>query len=306
MKALKINLDQLITFYFVVTEGSLSGASAQLCISQPAVTMQIAALQKHFGVKLIHVKKKKVNLTKAGEMLFAHAENVYRSAMRAESLLQSYRNNNLRIGVATALMAYLIPVVDRFTELYPSIKVTVREGRSLNILEELLDFEHDLCVVGAVDTMNKALQAFHIPDVERMVLVGGPADPLAQEQTVRWKDLDDYPFILHCEGSTARKIIMEEFRKRNIKPSINAEIDNIECMKQLIESGKGVGLMFHPNVKEEIAHQELRIIPLADGDLKVGVDVVINRETTLPPPAANFLTLMESRFGCVVTAGDQE
>jgi DNA-binding transcriptional LysR family regulator len=99
---------------------------------------------------------------------------------------------------------------------------------------------------------------------------------------------------------------MEEFRKRNIKPSINAEIDNIECMKQLIESGKGVGLMFHPNVKEEIAHQELRIIPLADGDLKVGVDVVINRETTLPPPAANFLTLMESRFGCVVTAGDQE
>ncbi|NLW36411.1 LysR family transcriptional regulator [Syntrophorhabdus aromaticivorans] len=305
MKALKINLDQLITFYFIVIEGSLSGASARLCISQPAVTMQIAALQKQFGVKLIRVKKKKVNLTKAGEMLFIHAEEAYRSAMRAESLLHGHRSNNLRIGVAAALMVYLIPVVDQFTELYPSVKVTVREGRSLNIIEELLDFEHDLCIVGAFENVNKELRAFHIPDVERMILVGAPGDPLAQRQMVQWKDLDGYPFILHCEGSIARTVITREFRKRNIKPSISAEIDNIKCMKRLIESGKGVGLMFYPNVKEEIAHHELSIIPLVDGDLKVGIDVIVNRETALSPPAADFLALTGSRFGCIIAAGDQ-
>ena len=53
-----INLDQLITFYFVAKEGSLSTASKLLCISQPAVTMQIKSLESTFGVKLLNVKSR--------------------------------------------------------------------------------------------------------------------------------------------------------------------------------------------------------------------------------------------------------
>lgn len=294
----KINMDQLITFYFVASEKSFAAASDKLCISQPAVTMQIATLQKRFGVKLINVKKKKVYLTKTGEDLFLQAEEICRGAMKAESLLEGYRNNNLRIGISGALTLYLMPVVDYFKEIQPSIKVTVKEGRSLQLIEELIDFQHDFCIVGTFENINSQLRALHILETEKMVLVTAPHDPVSEMKEVMWKDLEKYPLILHCEGSMARRLILEEFRKRDIKPSISAEIDSIEGMKQLIEKGKGVGLMFPPNVKDEVAFGKMKIVPICDGDLKAGIDLVVVRDTELSPPAKAFLGLIEEKFSC--------
>jgi LysR family transcriptional regulator, transcriptional activator of the cysJI operon len=294
----KINLDQLITFYFVAREKSFAVASDKLCISQPAVTMQISALQKHFGVKLIHVKKKKVYLTRTGEDLFFQAEEICRGAIRAESLLEGYRNNNLRIGISGALTLYLIQVVDYFKELHPSIKVTVKEGRSLQLMEELIDFQHDFCIVGTFENINSQLQALHILETEKMVLVTASNDPVPENQKFMWKDLEKYPLILHGEGSMPRSLILAEFRKRGIKPYISAEIDSIEGMKQLIEKGKGVGLMFPPNVKDEVALGKMKIVPICDGDLKAGVDLVVIKDTDLSPPAKDFLGLIEEKFCC--------
>jgi DNA-binding transcriptional LysR family regulator len=298
MKALKVNVDQLITFYFIAKEGSITEASELLCLSQPAVTMQVSTLQKYFGVKLINVKKKRVHLTKAGEELFSYAEEIYRSAVKAESLLVSYRNSNLRLGISGALTLFLIPVVDRFKELYPTVRLTIREGRTRNLTAELLDFQHDLCIVGAVNAEQKELQVFRIPGIEKMVLVASPDDELARKKSVTWKELVGYPLILLGEGSAARDRILKEFENRGLTPRIAADIDSIEGMKQLIAAGKGVGLMFPPNVWQEINLGKLTSVPLEGGELQIDIDVAINREVSLSPPAERFLALIGEHFGC--------
>ncbi|BBO84346.1 LysR family transcriptional regulator [Desulfosarcina ovata] len=56
----QINLYQLISFYTVAKEGSFSAASKKLCVTQPAVTMQIKSLEKFYDLKLVNVKKKKL------------------------------------------------------------------------------------------------------------------------------------------------------------------------------------------------------------------------------------------------------
>jgi DNA-binding transcriptional LysR family regulator len=298
MKALKVNVDQLITFYFIAKEGSITEASELLCLSQPAVTMQVSTLQKYFGVKLINVKKKRVHLTKAGEELFSYAEEIYRSAVKAESLLVGYRNSNLRLGISGALTLFLIPVVDRFKELYPTVRLTIREGRTRNLTAELLDFQHDLCIVGAVNAEQKELQVFRIPGIEKMVLVASPDDELARKKTVTWKELAGYPLILLGEGSAARDRILNEFENRGLTPLIAADIDSIEGMKQLIAAGKGVGLMFPPNVWQEIKLGKLTSVPLEGGELQIDIDVAINRDVSLSPPAERFLALIGEHFVC--------
>jgi DNA-binding transcriptional LysR family regulator len=300
MKSLKIHLDQLITFYFIAKEGSVTDASELLCLSQPAVTMQVSALQKYFGVKLINVKKKKVHLTKAGEELLPYAEEIYRSAVKAESLLVSYRNNNLRIGISGALTLFLIPVVDRFKELYPTVRLTIREGRTRNLTAELLDFQHDLCIVGTVDAAQKDLQVFRVPGIEKLVLVASPEDVIAHKESVTWKELGGYPLILLGEGSAARDRILNEFAKRGLSPRIAADIDSIEGMKQLIATGKGVGLMFPPNVAQEINLGKLTSVPLEGGEMKIDIDIAIIREVSLSPPAERFLALIRKHFGCEI------
>jgi DNA-binding transcriptional LysR family regulator len=83
-------------------------------------------------------------------------------------------------------------------------------------------------------------------------------------------------------------------------PSIGAEIDSVECMKQLIREGKGVALMFLPNVQKELDLQQLKVLPLPDGGARIGVDIVHRREVHLSRPCENFLSLVKKHFGAAI------
>jgi len=292
----QINVQQLISFYSVAKEQSFSAASEKLFITQPAVTQQIKALEVQFGVKLINVKRKRVHLTKAGERLFDYAKEVINHLTLVENFLKSYTVNNLQIGVAFTLTLYLTPIIDKFKELYPSVKVVVREGPSLKLIEDLLDFKLDICLVGTLREMNKKLQVLRIPQVERVVLVANPSYPLAKKRQVKWEDLVDYPLIIPPEGSIARERILEHFRSRNLNPLIGAEVDNVECAKELTRQKKGLALMFLPNIKKELALRKLKIIPVADSEIKIGIDIARNKEMGFSPLSNAFLSVIEKHF----------
>jgi len=298
MRVPRINLDQLVTFYVVATEGSFTAAAEKLCISQPAVTMKIRSLEENFGVKLVHVRKKRVQLTVEAESLLPYAEKIYRSALRAEELLEHQgRARFLRIGLAPALAAYVFPVINVFTELYPTVRVVVREARSLALREELRDFQHDLCFVAAADESPKDLVAYHLRHQERMILVAAPGSPLAKKAEVTWEDLEGCPLILHGEGSVARKLILEEFGKRGLEPNIAAEVDNVGYIKELIESRGGVALMFSPNVEQDLTQHKLVALPWLAEDVRIGIDVVLRRDAEASPSRSAFLDLMKKHFG---------
>ena len=304
MKLPQINVQQLISFYFVATEKSFSVASEKLFITQPAVTQQIRGLEEKFGVKLINVKRKRVYLTKAGERLVSYAEEIINHVMMAENFLKSYRVNNLHIGVATTLTLYLTPIIDTFKELFSSVRVSVREGPSLTLIEGLLDFKFDICLVGTLQTINKKLQVMRMPQIERMVLVASPDYPLVRKPEVKWEDLVDYPLIIQSEGSTAREVILEHFASRNLTPMIGAEVDNVECAKQLARQKKGVALMFLPYIREDVALGKLTIIPVVDGEIKLGIDIVTNQEMPVSPILKAFMGLVEKHFSYPFSRND--
>jgi DNA-binding transcriptional LysR family regulator len=280
----------------VATLRSFSATSEKLFITQSAVTQQIKALETQYGVKLIHVKRKRVYLTKAGGRLVNYAEEFFNHVMMVENFLKSYRINNLQIGVACTLTLYLTPVIDKFKELYPSIRVSVREGPSLIIIDELLDFNFDICLVGTLKAPNKRLHVTSIPNVEKMVLVASPDYPLAQRTGVKLEDLVAYPLIIQSEGSVAREAILEHFRSKNLNPLIGAEVDNIECAKELARQQKGVAFMFMPNVREEVARKNLKIIPVIDGEIVLGIDIVLNQEIPLSSVTESFLSIVKKYF----------
>jgi DNA-binding transcriptional LysR family regulator len=113
------------------------------------------------------------------------------------------------------------------------------------------------------------------------------------EQTVEWKDLVQYPLILQSEGSLARKTALYQFTSRGLEPIIGAETDNVECAKDLVRQGKGIALMFFPNVKEELAKGTLRTLPLADLEIRFGIDILINKEMPPSPLIESFLVVTQ-------------
>ncbi len=296
MKPPQVNVQHLISFYFVAKEESFSLASERLFITQPAVTQQIKALETQFGVKLVNVKRKRVHLTPAGQLLMSHVEELVNHVTVVENFLKGYHLGNFSIGVATTLTRYLTPLIDKFKELFPTVRVSVREGPSLTLIEELLDYRFDVCLVGTLPSPSPRLHVTHYVEVERMVLVANPDYPLVRKGTIKWEDLVNYPLIIQSQGSTAREAILRHFESRNLIPLVGAEVDNVECAKELARQKKGLALMFFPYVREEVAQGTLTIIPIVDGEIRLGIDIARNAEARPSPVLRAFLGLIENEF----------
>lgn len=292
---LHINPQHIISFYYVGAEKSFSSASERLCVTEPAVHQQIKALEVQFGVKLIYVKKKRACLTKMGEKLFVYAEEFFNQASLTENFLKSYALSNLHVAIASSLLLDLMPVIDKFKETHPHVQVTIHEGPSLILGEELADFKHDICLIGTFNRFER-LSVLRIPEVEEMVFVASPQHPLAKASTVKWEDVARWPLILQREGSMAREILDQHFRARGLKPTIGTEVGNPECIKGLAREMRGIALMFSPSVREDDTLGRLKIIRLEDGPIKLDVDVLMNKELAISPIAEAFLAVIRDYF----------
>jgi len=292
---LHINPQHIISFYFVGLERSFSTASEKLCITEPAVHQQVKALELQFGVKLVYVKKKRACLTKTGEELFAYAEEFFNRARIIENFLKGHALNNLRVAIAASLSLYLMPLIDKFKESRPDVHVTIREGPSVILGEELIEFKHDVCFIGSFDKFERQ-RVLRIPEVEQMVFVASPQHPLTKATGITWEDVARWPLIMPREGSKTREVLSHNFGKRGLKPSIGTEVDNPECVKGLARENKGVAFMILGNVREDVALGRLKIVPLVDGPIKLDLDVLMNRELSMSPVAEAFLKVVREHF----------
>ncbi len=230
--------------------------------------------------------------------MFGYAQEVFNRVMMAETFLKGCTLNNLDIGIAWTLLMYLMPIIDKFKESHPTVQVTIHEGPSIILREELADFKHDICLIGSIGVsgFDERLRVLRIPEVERMVFVASPQHALAKASTVKWEDLARYPFIAQHKGSMAREVLNQHFKERGLKPSIGTEVDNLECIKGLAREMRGIALMFLPNIQDDLALGRLKIIPLLDGEIKLGIDIVMNKELAMSPALEAFLKVIQEYF----------
>ncbi len=297
MRPPKLNLYQLITFYFVASEKSFSAASEKLFLSQPAVTLHVKALERSAGVKLLDVRRKRVYLTRAGETLFRYAEEIYERVRAAERFLENLKESGLRIGAAITFSAVVSSVASVFEELYPNVKLRIRNAPSYQIAEELADLQHDIAVVVSRNYRSRKLRALRVSREEKLVLVASPSSPVFARGELKLADLCGYPLLLPPEKSATREILLGRFEAEGseARPSILVETDYLECAKRLAEEGKGIALMHITNVEDEVARGKLKILPLAD-DLTIGADVLIHRDVPLPSIGSKFISLVREAF----------
>lgn len=297
MGRFQLNLHHIISFYCLAKEQSFSRAAERLAITQPAVTQHVRGLEIQFGLKLIVMKKQRVQLTKAGEKLVAYAEELFNQAVLTENFLKNYHLNNLAIGIAGGLTFFLTNLIDHFKEIHPSIKVTIRERSSKHLVEELVNYQHDICFIGILSPYSRKLRSFRIDSDEQMVFVASPKNSLCGDVPAKWDQLASQPLIIQSEGSAGREIVRYEFKKRGLKPTIGTEVSNIELAKELARQNKGVALLFGPNVRREVDSGDLKIIRVEDGEIKMGgFYVVTNREVQNSPSVNSFLATTKEYF----------
>ncbi len=297
MTPLKLDIQNLIVFYHVANEQSLTSAADKLCLSQPTVTYHIRTLEANIGVKLLDVKRQKISLTRAGIGLLKYAEEVYQQMVGAEKYLENLKENSLRVGICSTFSSTVAAAASLFEDLYPHVKLIVKNATSFEIAEDVSNLQVDLGIVVSMGYQNPRLKSVTLSKRERLVLVASPSSPIFQKERLDFIDICGYPLITGPETSATRRIILNKLKVRgcNMPVPIIVEVNSPEWGKSLIENGKGMGLYHKKSVDNDISTGKLKVLPLP-GELYVGADVLIRTDAPEHSMTEQFITLVKNEF----------
>lgn len=278
-----LNLKQLKVFYYVAKNLSFTRAAEELFVTQPAVTMQVDALERHYGTRLFTREKKSLALTEAGSLLFSYAERIMMLAFEADQSLLNLRAHPrgvLHIGTTKTWARVLMPsYILGFQERFPDIHLSLDEGSSHEMAASVLYGRNDLAIVGRVP-YDPRLEVIPFPghEIDELVLAMHPEHPLADRESLFLADIQHEPLILREQGSGIRHVITRQAEEEGLSLNIMLEASSTPFIKDLVSRGAGISILTRISVEEEVRGGLLSRVSFADGGLWVHVDIVVPRE----------------------------
>ena len=290
-----LNFNQLRFFFEAARCQNFSQAARNLCVTQPAVTGQIRALEEQLEIRLFKRRGRRMVLSEAGALLFQHAHEVFEIEKRMERVLGEMRELKrglLKIGTTKTYARYLMPsLISRFRASYPEIKIILDEGSSLEVCRSLLDLRNELAVVATADEVRGI--RFVPFRQEEVVLFAAPTHPLAQSAGIRLEQLAGQLILMKEEGSSTHTLIRRAFDRRGIAPNVLVETANLEFIKEMVEKGEGLSFLVRSAITQEIDEGRIRVIPVLDEDLTLQVHTAYLEDGDLSPAARAFLEILE-------------
>ena len=260
-----LNPNDLVIFYAVAKEKSLSSAAEKLFLTQPAITYHIQSLEQYTGVKLIDFKKRQIVLTNYGRDLLKYAEEIYQQLMEAERFIKFIKESHIRVGIASAYDVFMRPLLNSMFEAKnPEIKLTVKSGDSFEMVRDVADSVLDLAIVPQFDYGYERLNHIQVSNPEKIVVFAA-SHQVIQKEPLNWQDLTNYPLVLGTESSVIRKVVVNKFKEKGLpEPQLAAEAGSVIWCKELVENGKGLSFTLAKDIQKEVLEGRLKIIPMTE------------------------------------------
>jgi len=243
-----VNVNYFRTFLCVIEAGSFSAAARQLGLTQPAVSMQIQALEDYFGTKLIERQGRTLELTRAGEEAAVNiglfVESLDATRKQIDEMSTEIAGPVL-LGASTVPGEQLCPLLfSMLIKRFPRVRPRLIVDSTTSILEKLERRELDLALVGA-QPKSASLRAEPVY-TDEIVLLLHPTNPLALQKTVRGEALYREPFVGRVAGSGSRIVYERELAAAGIIPGrLHAvvEVGSAVAAVNAVEAGIGVALV---------------------------------------------------------------
>jgi len=248
-----VELGQLEAFVQVSAHRSFSKAAEVLYLTQPSVTARIQTLERELSEELFERTGRSVRLTDAGQTFLQYAERVLSAVQEGKDALEALRNaefGNLRIGSALTISTYVLPrILKAFRGHYPGVDVSIRTGRSDDVLELLLNDEVQVGLVRSL--VHPEIETIHLYDDE-VILVTDHNHPFSQTRTARIEEVSHQPLIFFDKGSSYYSLIHGIFRESSLVPIHAMQLDSMEATKKMVEEGLGIAILPRVSVEREL------------------------------------------------------
>lgn len=239
---LHLELKHLRLVAAIADVANMTRAAQTLCLSQPALSKQLAELEAQLGFPLFHRTPKAMYLTEAGRIFRTRATAILAEIGQLEAELTVHAHGTagkLRLGIDRMHDSSWLPaLVAQFRNLHPGIELEFRQVPVL--LESLQQREIDIAIVGeALEAHGIAYEALH---GDEMLAVLPPGHQLARKDWISVHDLQGMD-LLYFFDLQQSYLYRRYLHPNRVKLGSFHRIENVAAIVQLVQDGQGISIL---------------------------------------------------------------
>jgi len=239
---------RLVVFRAVAEQLSFRKAAEELYLTQPAVSLQIKALEEDLGVQLFDRSGAHITITPAGRVLLDYAVQVNVLLVQAEheiAALSGEHSGQLALGrLYNHCPVCIASAPGEFCREHPRVHPTLVSGNTEHIVEAVEKQKISLGFIeGPARSREVKTEAFL---EDELVLIASTAHEWAERTSVCCSEIASIPLLMRERGSGTRHVIELALERQGVKRSslqIVMELDSTEAIKSAVEAGLGVGFV---------------------------------------------------------------
>ena len=249
---------QLAAFCAVVERKSFSQAAERLGVTQPAVSLQIRALEKRLGRQLLDRSGRRVEPTEAGLRLYRGAQRLLaleeQLVEEVSAAAEGALNGRLEIGASTGPGGSVLPpLLCEFQAANPGTTIGLSVFDTQTVIDLVGRRELELGVVGAARRQRSVVFEPFFRD--EVILVVPPGHRFADKE-ISLEELRREPLILMQEGAGVRQMIEDELRRQGMRLrdlDVGLELGLQESVKTAVQAGFGVTFISSATITPDLA-----------------------------------------------------
>jgi DNA-binding transcriptional LysR family regulator len=290
---------KLKVFCTVAETKSFSKTSQIIHLTQPAVSLQIQALEELYETKLFDRSSTAITLTSAGEVLYRFSKNIlsqYAELEKEIGKITGLIKGSISIGASTTIGNYVLPsLVYDFKRTHPKIKINILIGNTKRV--------HDLMNSGSVDfglvegeTFKNKMKVEPVL-VDELVFILPQMHPWTRKKAVSLVELTKEPFIIREEGSGTREIIERHLINHGIKISdmhVVLVLGGTESIKEAVEHGMGISIVSKWAVRKELKYGVLKYITAKEDRILREFSLIMSKTAVISHATDEFLSYLKT------------
>ena len=293
-------LHQLQIFLKIVELKSITKASEELNLTQPAVSIQLKNFQNQFDIPLTEVIGKKIYITEFGLDIASTAQNIIDQVKAIEYKTMAFKgilSGKLKISVVST-GKYIMPYfLTDFIKKNQGIDLMMDVTNKSMVIKSIENNEVDFALVSIVPNDLKVDSEILLDN--KLYLIGNRSTELPEKQYNK-SIFNEIPLIYREEGSATRSVMEKFFEINGIKSKMKLELTSNEAVKQAVISGLGYSTMPLIGLKNELENGDLKIIPVAGFPIKSSWRLVWLKNKSLSPVAKAFIAFIKEEKVAII------
>lgn len=290
---------KLKVFCTVAETKSFSKTSEIIHLTQPAVSLQIQAIEEKYETKLFDRSSSTVTLTPAGETLYKYAKEIlalYASAEKTIGKQTGILKGCITIGAGSNIGNYILPsIITEFKSAHPKVKIYLIVGNTKRVIELLGAGNINLGLVEGDAVKQKMITKKLLSD--ELSLIVSPEHSWVKKREVSIADLIKEPFILREAGSGTRQMIEKILGRHGVTINdmkISSILGSTEAIKDAVENGLGVSIISRWAARKENKYGTLKLLNLKEEKMVRDFSLIVHKNSVSSGSLEEFINFLKS------------